>query len=204
MKRFLDLAICILLLPVWVPVLIATAAVVFFIDGRPLIYADRRAGKSGIPFVLYKFRTMRSPAGPDQPRMITGLGRLLRRSSLDELPQLFNVIRGEMSVVGPRPLPERYLPRYTERQAKRHLVRPGITGLAQVMGRNSISWEQRLELDVWYVENCGLRLDLVILMKTGWSVISGEGVEAPGGGESAEMPFQNQTSERVKFGGRQV
>lgn len=158
--------------------------------GSPVIFSQLRPGRGGEVFSIYKFRTMtdaRDEAGnlrPDAERL-TPFGRWLRRTSLDELPELYNVLRGQMSIVGPRPLLVEYLPRYSARQARRHDVRPGITGLAQVSGRNAISWEEKFELDVKYVETMSLGLDLRILAKTVWGVISARGVSAPG---AATMP----------------
>ena len=141
-------------------------------------------------FTLYKFRTMteaRDPAGrllPDEQRLTT-LGRRLRGTSLDELPQLWNVLKGDMSLVGPRPLMAKYLPRYTDRQRRRHEVRPGITGWAQIHGRNTLSWEEKFELDVWYVENQSIWLDMKILAITAWKVLRLDGISQPG---HATMP----------------
>jgi len=156
--------------------------------GRPMLFRQTRLGYDSRPFRLWKFRTMtneRSPDGtllPDAERL-TKLGRWLRETSLDELPQLLNVLAGDMSIVGPRPLLTRYLNRYTERQKRRHEVQPGITGWAQINGRNALDWESKLELDVWYVDNRSLPLDLLILLKTvaivlrRKSVLSGAGAE---------------------------
>ena len=149
--------------------------------GAPVFFRQTRPGLQGRPFTLYKFRTMtdeRDDAGnllPDGQRL-TKLGRFLRSTSLDELPQLFNVLKGEMSIVGPRPLYMKYLSYYTEHEKKRHAVRPGITGWAQIHGRNHLPWDERLALDVWYAENRTFRLDLEILVKTFWQVIRKEGV----------------------------
>lgn len=136
-------------------------------------------------FTLYKFRTMQPPhgeeAGPEKDEeRITAVGKFLRRSSLDELPELFNVLKGEMSIVGPRPLLPQYLERYSKEQARRHEMPPGITGWAQVNGRNAISWEERFKLDVWYVDNWSFWLDMRIILMTIWKVISGEGISQPG------------------------
>ena len=158
--------------------------------GSPVFFRQRRPGLGAEPFELVKLRTMSNARGPSGELLsdadrLTGLGRLLRRTSLDELPQLWNVVRGEMSLVGPRPLLMRYLERYTARQARRHEVRPGITGWAQVRGRNAIDWETKLELDVWYVENRSFALDLKILAMTLGKVLAGSGVRH---GEAATMP----------------
>ena len=162
MKRLFDLAIIVLLVPVWLPVATVVAVLVWVNLGRPILFAQDRAGLNGRAFTLYKFRTMREGDGPDAERL-TRFGRFLRASSLDELPELWNVLKGQMSLVGPRPLPIRYLPRYTPAQNRRHEVRPGITGWAQVHGRNALDWETKFRYDVDYVDNRSLWLDLKIL-----------------------------------------
>ncbi|NDY41879.1 sugar transferase [Dissulfurirhabdus thermomarina] len=185
MKRILDLALataaCLFLLPV----MAAVALMVRIFLGAPVFFRQVRPGLHGRPFVLYKFRTMtdaRDARGnllPDEQRL-TRLGRFLRRTSLDELPELFNVLKGEMSLVGPRPLLMEYLRLYTPEQMRRHEVRPGITGWAQVNGRNAISWEEKFRLDVWYVDNRSLWLDLKILFLTLAQVVKGRGINQPG------------------------
>ena len=163
------------------PALFLLAVLVRINLGAPVLFRQTRPGLHGRFFTLYKFRTMtdeRDDAGnllPDGQRL-TKLGRFLRSASLDELPQLFNVLKGEMSIVGPRPLYMKYLSYYTEHEKKRHAVRPGITGWAQIHGRNHLPWDERLALDVWYAENRTFRLDLEILVKTFWQVIRKEGV----------------------------
>jgi lipopolysaccharide/colanic/teichoic acid biosynthesis glycosyltransferase len=158
--------------------------------GSPVFFRQTRPGLGGGPFTLIKFRTMRDSYGagaqplPDESR-ITRLGAFLRRTSLDELPELWNVLKGDMSLIGPRPLLVEYLDRYTREQARRHEVKPGITGLAQVSGRNALSWEERLALDVWYVDNWTMWLDLKILTKTVAQVLTRRGISAPG---HATMP----------------
>src|SRR5262249_38970629 len=147
--------------------------------GAPVLFRQQRPGWRGAPFLLYKFRTMREGPGSDAERL-TPLGSALRASSLDELPQLFNVVKGDMSLVGPRPLLMEYLPLYSERQSRRHEVRPGITGWAQVNGRNAVGWQEKFELDVWYVEHRGFGLDLRILWLTLLRAASGEGISHPG------------------------
>lgn len=190
MKRILDLALVIGTAPLWLPLLLALAALVRLRLGHPVIFRQSRPGKHGIPFVLLKFRTMtnaRNPDGallPDEQRL-TPFGRFLRSSSLDELPELINVLRGEMSLVGPRPLLTRYLERYTPEQARRHEVQPGITGWAQVNGRNAITWEEKFKLDVWYVDHHSLGLDLRILALTLLRVLRRQDISAPG---EATMP----------------
>jgi lipopolysaccharide/colanic/teichoic acid biosynthesis glycosyltransferase len=158
--------------------------------GAPVLFHQERPGLHGRPFILYKFRTMRDLRDvegrllPDEMRL-TRLGRILRSTSLDELPELFNVLKGEMSLVGPRPLLMEYLNRYTPEQARRHEVKPGITGWAQVNGRNAITWEEKFKLDVWYVDNWNLGLDLKILGLTLIKVLKREGISAGG---HATMP----------------
>jgi lipopolysaccharide/colanic/teichoic acid biosynthesis glycosyltransferase len=158
--------------------------------GGPIIFRQQRPGKDGAPFELLKFRTMRPPisserATDDDGVRMTALGAFLRRTSLDELPTLWNVPRGDMSVVGPRPLLMEYLPLYSPEQARRHEVRPGLTGWAQVHGRNDQSWDERLGMDVWYVDHQSLLLDLRIIIATIGKVLSGAGVSSPG---HATMP----------------
>ena len=158
--------------------------------GSPVLFRQERPGLGGRPFTLAKFRTMRSGAGDDAARL-TRLGRFLRATSLDELPELWNVLVGDMSLVGPRPLLMEYLPRYSERQARRHEVRPGLTGLAQVEGRNLVAWEERFELDVRYVETRSMVLDLRIIGRTIGAVLRREGIS--GNGEVTMAPFQGST-----------
>lgn len=167
------------------PVLLAAALAIRLVMGRPVLFRHMRAGYRGNPFILLKFRTMRDVRGldgrllPDNQRL-TWLGCLLRRTSIDELPQLWNVLRGEMSLVGPRPLLVEYLDRYTPEQARRHEVKPGITGWAQVVGRNALGWEDRFALDVWYVDHGSLRLDARILLGTAWKVLRREQINHAG------------------------
>ena len=184
MKRLLDLALGLILAALCAPVLGLAALAVRLDLGPGVLFRQTRSGLRGRAFTLYKLRTMRHGPGPDSERL-TRLGRFLRASSLDELPELWNVLRGDMSLVGPRPLLPEYLGRYTPRQARRLEVRPGITGWAQVHGRNALAWEERFELDVWYVEHRSLGLDARILGRTLGCVLSGRGVSAPG---SATMP----------------
>ncbi|MEW6271698.1 MAG: sugar transferase [Thermodesulfobacteriota bacterium] len=179
MKRALDLALALPLLAVAALPMLAIALAVRAADGAPVLFRQSRPGLGGRPFTLLKFRTMRSGGEPDAERL-TPIGRLLRAASLDELPQLWNVVRGDMSLVGPRPLLPQYLERYTPRQARRHEVRPGITGLAQVEGRNALDWDERLELDVRYVEQRSLALDLRLLARTVAAVVSRRGISAAG------------------------
>lgn len=184
-KRLIDVVVAATGLVVLSPVLLVVGVAVRVRLGSPVLFRQVRPGRDGRPFELLKFRTMTDRRGadgellPDSER-ITGLGRVLRRTSLDELPELVNVLRGEMSLVGPRPLLVEYLPLYSPEQARRHEVRPGITGWAQVNGRNATTWDERFAYDVEYVERRSLRLDLEILARTVTQVVSGAGVSAPG------------------------
>jgi len=184
-KRVFDLALVIPGSLIALPLLVLLALLNRIFLGAPVLYRQERPGLRGRPFTIYKFRTMldlRDAQGrllADEERMV-GFGRALRAMSLDELPELFNVLKGDMSLVGPRPLLTRYLDRYTPEQARRHEVRPGITGWAQVRGRNLLSWEERFRADVWYVDHCSLSLDLKILATTLRKVLSREGISAEG------------------------
>jgi len=167
------------------PVLVGTAAAIRVTMGSPVVFRQVRPGQGGAPFEMIKFRTMRTDLGPDgQPLpdadRMTGLGRFLRSTSLDELPQLLNVLRGELSLVGPRPLLMQYLPLYSPTQARRHDVMPGITGWAQINGRNELTWPEKFALDVWYVEHWSLGLDARILARTLASVLRRSGVSNGG------------------------
>jgi len=181
LKRFFDIVTASVLLIVLSPIMIITGISVLLALGRPVMFARLRPGLREKPFTLFKFRTMRdelSGSGvplPDEQRM-TRFGRFLRSSSLDELPTVFNIIRGDMSLVGPRPLLMEYLPLYSERQKRRHEVRPGLTGWAQVNGRNLLAWPERFEFDVWYVDHCSFWLDVKILMLTVVKVLRREGI----------------------------
>ena len=190
MKRVLDLVLALIGSALLSPVFILVIWLCYRNFGTPIFFTQIRPGLNGRPFQMIKFRTMTNQTDiqgnllPDA-RRITPFGQWLRSSSLDELPELWNVIMGHMSLVGPRPLLMDYLPLYTPEQRRRHEVRPGITGWAQVNGRNSISWEEKFELDVWYVDNQSLWLDLKILWLTFWRVLSREGISARG---DASMP----------------
>lgn len=189
-KRCFDLAAVLLTFPVWLPLLLVVAGLVRWRLGAPVFFRQQRPGRHGRVFELIKFRTMlqATDAGgrllPDAERL-TPFGRWLRATSLDELPELINVLRGEMSLVGPRPLLVEYLPRYSPRQARRHDVPPGLTGLAQVNGRNALSWDEKFEWDVRYVETRSLGMDVRILFSTLWKVVRREGISAQG---EATMP----------------
>ncbi len=184
-KRLLDLSLTILALVVFSPFLVAIAVLVRICLGSPVLFSQQRPGLHGKSFVLLKFRTMldardsRGKLLPDTERL-TRFGQLLRSTSLDELPELVNVLKGELSLVGPRPLLARYLNRYTPEQMRRHEVKPGITGWAQVNGRNAITWEERFKLDVWYVDNQSLWLDLKILAMTLMKVLRRDGISPDG------------------------
>jgi sugar transferase EpsL len=185
LKRLFDLLITVVLLAILLPVMALVFLAVRIFLGRPVLLRHSRPGYHNKPFLLYKFRTMteaRDSSGqllPDEER-ITFLGKILRQSSLDETPQLFNVLRGDMSLVGPRPLLLEYLALYTPEQIRRHEVRPGITGWAQINGRNSVAWDEKFKLDVWYVDNQSLWLDVRILLITIYKVLSRHGVSAQG------------------------
>lgn len=180
-KRILDLLLTIPGLILLSPLMVILAILVRIKLGSPVLFRQLRPGFLGQPFIMYKFRTMneaRDSQGtllPDELRL-TGLGQFLRSTSLDELPELFNVLRGDMSVVGPRPLLMQYIPRYTPEQMRRHHVRPGITGWAQINGRNALTWEEKFRLDVWYVDHWSIWLDLKILALSPWKVLKREGI----------------------------
>jgi sugar transferase EpsL len=167
------------------PVLILAYVLVRWNLGRPVFFVQTRPGKDGIPFTLYKFRTMREDRDRNgnllsDERRITTLGKILRSTSIDELPELWNVLKGDMSLVGPRPLLMEYLDRYTPEQARRHEVRPGITGWAQVNGRNAIKFAERFKFDVWYVDNLSFWLDIKIFLITVWKIVVREGINQKG------------------------
>lgn len=184
-KRLLDLLLTIPGIVLVSPVLLLIALMVRIIHGKPVLFRQLRPGYRGQPFYVYKFRTMTEDHDevgnllPDTHRL-TALGRFLRTTSLDELPELFHVLAGKMSLVGPRPLLMQYLDLYTPEQARRHDVLPGITGWAQVNGRNAITWEDKFRFDVWYVDNWSLWLDIKILAVTLWKVLKREGISQPG------------------------
>ncbi len=196
-KRLFDLVLTIPGLLLISPIVLLVSILVRVFHGSPVLFLHRRPGYRGQPFVVAKFRTMtnrRDRAGnllPDGQRL-TRLGKFLRATSLDELPELFNVLAGSMSLVGPRPLLMQYLDRYSPEQARRHHVLPGITGWAQVNGRNNISWEVKFELDVWYVDNWSLWLDMKILARTIWKVLTREGINEPGNATAREFMGSGQ------------
>lgn len=202
-KRSFDLMVSIFLAALLLPLGFLLFLAVRIFLGKPVLFKQRRPGLYGKPFMIYKLRTMneaRDQDGnllPDGERL-TRFGRFLRKYSLDEIPQLLNVIKGDLSLVGPRPLLMKYLPLYTTEQARRHEVRPGITGWAQVNGRNAITWEQKFELDVWYVDHQSFVLDLKILWLTVMKVVRSEGVN-----QSVQVPMEEFTGSHA-LGGRKV
>jgi sugar transferase EpsL len=190
-KRGLDLLLVVGTLPLWLALLLVVALAVRVQLGSPVLFRQRRPGQGGRLFTLVKFRTMTDTRGPDGRLLpdadrLTGFGRWLRVTSLDELPELFNVLSGSMSLVGPRPLREEYLPLYTPTQARRHEVRPGITGWAQINGRNALTWDERFALDVWYVDHHSIGLDLRILLRTLAQVVRRDGITHQ---DHATMPW---------------
>jgi len=192
-KRVLDIGLATIGLVLLSPVVLAVALAIRLTMGSPMIFRQVRPGLNGKPFVLYKSRTMldlRDEKGnllPDEKRL-TKLGKWLRRYSLDETPELWNVVKGNMSLVGPRPLLMKYLDRYTPEQARRHEVKPGITGWAQVNGRNAITWEEKFKYDVWYVDNLSFWLDIKIIFMTVIKVLKGEGIKKVLKGEGINQP----------------
>lgn len=178
-KKAFDRAVALVGLVATAPIVAASAVAVRATMGSPVFFRQTRPGLHGRPFDIYKMRTMRSGPGSDAERL-TKLGKFLRSTSIDELPQLYNVLKGDLSLVGPRPLLMQYLPLYTKEQARRHDVLPGITGWAQIHGRNALRWEEKFALDVWYVDHWSLGLDLRILVKTALSVVRREGISREG------------------------
>lgn len=199
-KRCLDLLLTTIGSIVLSPILAVLVALVWIVHGQPVLFRQKRPGYRGSPFKIYKFRTMtevRDASGdllPDTER-ITRLGRFLRATSLDELPELINVLRGEMSLVGPRPLLMQYLERYTSEQARRHEVLPGITGWAQINGRNVLTWEDKFALDVWYVDHWSFGLDIKILFLTLWKVFKREGISQEGHVSAPEFMGSQEVEE---------
>ena len=184
-KRVIDISVSVLAILILSPLLLVTAMIILLLLGRPIFYTQQRPGLHGIPFRIIKFRTMRNSVDskgqslPDEDRLIK-VGRFLRSTSIDELPELLNILIGQMSLIGPRPLLMEYLPLYSKEQMRRHEVRPGLTGLAQVNGRNSLSWEERLVYDVDYVNHVSLWLDVKIVIKSIIVVLSRKGIEYQG------------------------
>lgn len=195
-KRAFDLLLLIPALIISLPLVVFIAVLIRLAMGKPVLFRQERPGLHGKPFLLLKFRTMKdaldaSGALLSDAQRLTDLGRFLRATSLDELPELFNVLKGDMSIVGPRPLLTQYLERYTPEQARRHEVKPGLTGWAQVNGRNAITWEEKFNLDVWYVDNWSLWLDIKIIFMTIWKIIKREGINQPG--EATMEEFKGAT-----------
>ncbi len=202
MKRLVDVVVSSIGLIVLLPIIFLVGAVIWWKMGRPMLFTQTRPGLHGAPFTMVKFRTMlnsRDKSGevlPDAERL-TSFGRFLRSSSLDELPELWNVLKGDMSLVGPRPLLMEYLPRYSPEQARRHEVKPGITGWAQVNGRNALSWEEKFKLDVWYVDNRTFWLDVKVLLLTLHAVLMRRGIQNDG---HATMPiFEKSTAKHIEI-----
>ncbi|MBI5841704.1 MAG: sugar transferase [Chloroflexi bacterium] len=201
-KRIFDLFFSILALIILSPIIVLTAILVRIFLGTPILFRQERPGCKGHPFFIYKFRTMTNASDrtgnllPDSKRL-TRFGEILRTLSLDELPELLNILRGDMSFVGPRPLLMEYLPLYSPEQARRHDVVPGLTGWAQVNGRNAADWPARLAMDVWYVDHWSFWLDIKIIFMTAWKVIKREGISQPGQA-TVEYFTGSQTSESNK------
>ena len=196
LKRIIDILGALTALTIFSPIMVYTAWKVSKTMGSPVLFQQTRPGKDGKPFEMIKFRTMQDANGPDgkllpDAERITPLGDFMRRTSLDELPEFWNVLKGDMSLVGPRPLLMQYLPLYSKEQYRRHELRPGITGWAQVNGRNAISWDEKFKLDVWYVDNHSFWLDVKILFLTLKKVISKENISAD---NHATMPFFEGTT----------
>ncbi len=203
-KSVLDRFFAAIALLMFSPLVLIVAIAIYFRMGSPLIFSQPRPGKDNRIFEFYKFRTMtdeRDAEGNllDDEQRLTAFGEFLRESSLDEIPQLWNILKGDMSFVGPRPLLVRYLERYSPEQARRHLVKPGITGLAQVKGRNAIDWEEKFQLDVWYIDNWSLWLDLKILVMTFFKVVQKEGIDQEGHVSSSEFLGKIQEKEKVEL-----
>ena len=191
-KRIFDLVVAVIGLIIISPLLLVLAVLVWIFHGVPILFRQDRAGYKGRSFVVYKFRSMTNRTGPDGKLLpdlerITPFGRFLRSTSLDDLPQLFNVLRGEMSLVGPRPLFLLYLDRYSSEEMRRHDRYPGLTGWAQVNGRNALTWEEKFRLDLWYVDHWSLWLDIKILLMTVRAVLKREGISQPGHATAEEF-----------------
>ncbi len=204
-KRMFDLALTVPGLVLISPIMAVVALALYLTEGRPVLFSQQRPGLNGKLFTLYKFRSMRNHNDgngkllPDEQRL-SSIGKFLRATSLDELPELFNVLRGEMSLVGPRPLLADYLDRYSLRQMRRHNVLPGMTGWAQVNGRNGISWEQKFRLDVWYVDHWSLWLDIKILALTLWHVVRHDGINQPGHATAEEFKGSRKVTSKRRRG----
>lgn len=203
LKRMFDILLASVVLTVGMPLILIVAMYVWVFIGRPILFVQQRPGFRGRPFRLVKFRSMRDARGEDGSPLADATrlgpaGRFLRATSLDELPEFWNILKGDMSVVGPRPLLTEYLPLYNAQQARRHEVRPGITGWAQVNGRNALTWERRFDLDVWYVDNQSISLDLKIIAMTVGAVLSSSGITSPG--QVTQEAFRGSTLDRAEAG----
>lgn len=203
LKRIFDFIVALLLLLLLAPFLVVLSIIIACVIGCPVLFRQPRPGLHGKVFSIYKFRTMTNAVGPDglplpDAERMTWFGHFLRATSLDELPELWNVLKGEMSLIGPRPLLVEYLDRYTPEQARRHEVRPGLTGWAQVNGRNALTWEEKFKLDVWYVDNRNLMLDLQILWWTVAIVLKRDGINAKG--HVTMTPFMGSEPEHAAIG----
>ncbi len=201
-KRLMDLLLVVPLLVVCLPVMGAIWIAIWAIMGPPVIFRQERPGYKGKSFKIYKFRTMaisqdnKTNTLSDAQRL-TSLGRFLRSTSLDELPELINVLKGDMSLVGPRPLLPQYLARYSTEQSRRHDVKPGLTGWAQVNGRNAISWEDKFKFDLWYIDNWSIGLDIKIILMTLWKIIKVEGINQPGQATAKEFMGDEENGKKI-------
>jgi lipopolysaccharide/colanic/teichoic acid biosynthesis glycosyltransferase len=192
LKRIFDIALACILLLILSPIIVLSALLVRFYFGAPVLFRQERPGLYGEPFQIIKFRTMKNSRDADGILLadhvrLTPVGSFLRSLSLDELPELWNVLKGQMSIVGPRPLLMKYLPLYSPEQKRRHQVKPGITGLAQVKGRNALSWEDKFKLDIWYVDNQSLWLDIKIIFLTAYTVCVRDGISSDGNATTEEF-----------------
>ncbi len=198
MKRSLDLILAISTILICLPVLSLVSILILSIDGKPIFYTQKRIGKNSKTFNIIKFRTMINNIRISDEKRVTKLGSLLRKTSIDELPNLLNVISGKMSIVGPRPLPATYLNRFNDYQARRHDVKPGLTGWAQINGRNLNTWEKKFELDIWYVDNKTLLIDLKIIFLTFITIISQKGINDSFNRNVKEFKNQNKNEYEKK------
>jgi sugar transferase EpsL len=204
-KRLTDVVVSGSLLLIFFPLMLVIALAIYLNSGPPVLFRQTRPGYRSRPFTLLKFRTMnaaRDAQGllPSNAERLTPIGKILRRLSLDELPQFWNVLRGDMSLVGPRPLLMQYLDRYTPTQARRHGVKPGISGWAQVNGRNALTWEEKFSLDLWYVDHPSLSIDFRILLQTLWQVLTQRGISVEGYATMSE--FMGSQNQRVRGAGK--
>jgi sugar transferase EpsL len=198
MKRSLDLILAISTILIFLPILFLISILILSIDGRPVFYTQKRIGKNSETFNIIKFRTMMNNVKISDEKRVTKLGSFLRKTSIDELPNLLNVISGKMSIVGPRPLPATYLNRFDDYQARRHNVKPGLTGWAQINGRNLNTWEKKFELDIWYVNNKTLLVDIKIIFLTFITIISQKGINDSFNRNVKEFKNQNKNEYEEK------